>query len=64
MIEQDLALLRALAGWAERLLVDGKRLRPREVVAEFDKYLHDELDLMHGPAMPHSCAATLPTRRC
>ena len=47
MIEQDLALLRALAGWAERLLVDGKRLRPREVVAEFDKYLHDELDLMH-----------------
>jgi hypothetical protein len=47
VIEQDLALLRALAGWAERLLVDGKRLRPREVVAEFDKYLHDELDLMH-----------------
>lgn len=47
VIEQDLALLRTLAGWAERLLVDGKRLRPREVVAEFDTYLHDELDLMH-----------------
>jgi ubiquinone biosynthesis protein len=30
----------------ERLSVDGKRLKPREVVAEFDKYLHDELDLL------------------
>jgi len=27
-------------------MADGKRLKPREVVAEFDKYLHDELDLM------------------
>jgi ubiquinone biosynthesis protein len=25
---------------------DGRRLKPREVVAEFDKYLHDELDLV------------------
>src|SRR5690606_19527484 len=30
----------------QRLLPDGKRLKPREVVAEFDKYLHDELDLV------------------
>ena len=34
----------------ERLWSDGKRLKPREVVAEFDKYLHDELDLMREAA--------------
>src|SRR5690606_18176421 len=41
VIESDLALMRVMAGLVERLFVDGKRLRPREVVAEFDKYLHD-----------------------
>lgn len=46
VIESDLALLRAVAGWVERFSADGRRLRPKEVVAEFDKYLHDELDLM------------------
>ncbi|OSI24720.1 ubiquinone biosynthesis regulatory protein kinase UbiB [Neisseria dumasiana] len=50
VIEQDLALLRFGAGWVERLFADGKRLKPREVVAEFDKYLHDELDLMREAA--------------
>lgn len=50
IIEQDLALLRFGAGWVERLFSDGKRLKPREVVAEFDKYLHDELDLMKEAA--------------
>ncbi|POZ62141.1 ubiquinone biosynthesis regulatory protein kinase UbiB [Chromobacterium alticapitis] len=50
VIEQDLSLMRALAGWVEKLFADGKRLKPREVVAEFDKYLHDELDLMHEAA--------------
>jgi ubiquinone biosynthesis protein len=46
VIENDLALMRVMAGWVERLSADGKRLKPREVVAEFDKYLHDELDLL------------------
>ncbi len=46
VIEQDLALMRMMAGWVERLSADAKRLKPREVVAEFDKYLHDELDLI------------------
>ncbi|GAB4398300.1 MAG: ubiquinone biosynthesis regulatory protein kinase UbiB [Rhodoferax sp.] len=46
VIEKDLALLRMMAGWLENLSVDGRRLKPREVVAEFDKYLHDELDLV------------------
>lgn len=50
VIEQDLSLMRTLAGWVEKLFADGKRLKPREVVAEFDKYLHDELDLMHEAA--------------
>ena len=50
VIEQDLALMRFAAGCIERLFADGKRLKPREVVAEFDKYLHDELDLMREAA--------------
>ena len=39
-----------LARWVERVSVDGKRLKPREVVAEFDNYLHDELDLVREAA--------------
>jgi len=46
VIDKDLDLLRMMAGWLESLSEDGKRLKPREVVAEFDKYLHDELDLV------------------
>ena len=46
VIEKDLSLMRLMAGWVESLSNDGKRLKPREVVAEFDKYLHDELDLV------------------
>jgi ubiquinone biosynthesis protein len=50
VIENDLALMRMTAGWIESLSADGKRLKPREVVAEFDKYLHDELDLLREAA--------------
>ncbi|WP_342132117.1 ubiquinone biosynthesis regulatory protein kinase UbiB [Hydrogenophaga sp. OTU3427] len=50
VIEKDLGLMRVMAGWVERLSADGKRLKPREVVAEFDKYLHDELDLVREAA--------------
>jgi len=46
VIEKDLGLMRLMAGWVERISADGKRLKPRQVVAEFDKYLHDELDLL------------------
>ena len=49
-IETDLALMRTLARWVERLSADGRRLKPREVVAEFDTYLHDELDLVREAA--------------
>ena len=49
-IEKDLSLMRMMAGWVDSLSADGKRLKPREVVAEFDKYLHDELDLVREAA--------------
>ncbi|MBK6400603.1 MAG: ubiquinone biosynthesis regulatory protein kinase UbiB [Rhodocyclaceae bacterium] len=50
IIDHDIALLDALAALLERLWSDGKRLKPREVVAEFAKHLHDELDLMREAA--------------
>jgi ubiquinone biosynthesis protein len=50
VIDKDLDLMRLMAGWLERLSADGRRLKPREVVAEFDKYLHDELDLVREAA--------------
>jgi len=46
VIDKDLALMHMMASWVERLSADGKRLKPRQVVAEFDNYLHDELDLI------------------
>ena len=49
-IDEDIALMHIAAGWVERLWADGRRLKPRQVVAEFDKYLHDELDLMREAA--------------
>ncbi len=49
-IEHDIALLQICAGLIERWWSDGKRLKPKLVVAEFEKYLHDELDLMREAA--------------
>ncbi|MEG0052632.1 MAG: ubiquinone biosynthesis regulatory protein kinase UbiB [Comamonas sp.] len=46
VIDKDLALMHMMANWVEKLSADGKRLKPRQVVAEFDNYLHDELDLI------------------
>jgi ubiquinone biosynthesis protein len=50
VIDKDLSLMRMMAGWVDLLSADGKRLKPREVVAEFDKYLHDELDFVREAA--------------
>jgi ubiquinone biosynthesis protein len=50
VIDDDLRLLHTLARWVERLFADGRRLKPREVVREFDGYLHDELDLVREAA--------------
>jgi len=49
-IEKDLALMQTAAMLVERLWSDGKRLKPREVVAEFERTIRDELDLMHEAA--------------
>ena len=50
VIAHDVALLDICAGLMERWWEDGKRLKPKLVVAEFEKYLHDELDLMREAA--------------
>lgn len=50
VIAHDLALLDTFAGLLEKLWPDGRRLKPREVVREFSKYLYDELDLMREAA--------------
>jgi ubiquinone biosynthesis protein len=49
-IEDDIEVMRQVARVVERWSADGKRLKPRQVVAEFDKYLHDELDLVREAA--------------
>jgi ubiquinone biosynthesis protein len=50
VIAKDLALLDVAAGLVQSLWAEGKRLKPREIVAQFDRILHDELDLMREAA--------------
>jgi ubiquinone biosynthesis protein len=50
VIGEDLALLDTAAGLVERFSADGRRLKPREVVAEFARHLFEELDLMREAA--------------
>ncbi len=45
-IARDVALLYTLARILERSIPESRRLRPVEVVAEFEKHLQDEMDLM------------------
>jgi ubiquinone biosynthesis protein len=49
-IRRDIGLMYTLADLAMRYWADGRRLRPREVVAEFEKTILDELDLMREAA--------------
>ncbi len=46
IIERDLEVLNALAGLANEYWLQGRRLRPLEVVAEYRKTILDELDLL------------------
>ena len=48
-IARDLALLETAAGLIDRT-AEGKRLKPREVVAEFARHLDEEIDLMREAA--------------
>ncbi|VAW79199.1 Ubiquinone biosynthesis regulatory protein kinase UbiB [hydrothermal vent metagenome] len=45
-IKRDLSLMYYIAELTERFWQDGKRLRPIEVVQEFDKIIHNELDFV------------------
>ncbi len=49
-IARDVALLETAAELVERYSAEGRRLKPREVVAEFVRHLDDELDLMREAA--------------
>ncbi|HWA39148.1 MAG TPA: ubiquinone biosynthesis regulatory protein kinase UbiB [Burkholderiales bacterium] len=49
-IARDVELLRTAAGLVERFWAEGRRLKPREVVAEFERHLEEELDLMREAA--------------
>ena len=49
-INKDLNLMKILAFFLEKFSEDGRRLRPKEVIAEFENYLHDELDLVREAA--------------
>ncbi|HUN67331.1 MAG TPA: ubiquinone biosynthesis regulatory protein kinase UbiB [Burkholderiales bacterium] len=49
-IARDVLLLQTAAGMMEALWADGRRLKPREVVAEFVRHLEDELDLVREAA--------------
>lgn len=50
IIKADIRLMYRLAGWVPKLLPDGRRLRPREVVREYEKTLLDELNLLREAA--------------
>jgi ubiquinone biosynthesis protein len=49
-IVKDIELLHTLASLIERLHPEGHRLRPRAIVAEYEKTILDELDLMREGA--------------
>ena len=49
-IERDLDLIRTIAAMAERYWAPGKQLRPTEIVAEFEKSIFNELDLVREAA--------------
>jgi ubiquinone biosynthesis protein len=50
LIQRDIEVLYALAELAQRSWSDSKRLRPVEVVSEYEKTILDELDLMRETA--------------
>lgn len=50
VLRQDIGLLHCLAWLIERFVPDGKRLRPRQVVLDYERTLFDELDLLREAA--------------
>lgn len=50
VIEQDLNIMHTIANWADRYWAEGRRLKPKEIVKEFEHTLLDELDLFREAA--------------
>jgi ubiquinone biosynthesis protein len=50
MIRRDVDLMHMLARYAERWVPETRRLKPREVVQEYEQVIFDELDLMREGA--------------
>ncbi|CEG58968.1 ubiquinone biosynthesis regulatory protein kinase UbiB [Legionella fallonii] len=50
IIEQDLSIMHTIASFAERYWPEGRRLKPKEIVTEFEHTLLDELDLLREAA--------------
>ncbi len=50
VIRQDVALLLLLAKWVQRYSADGRRLRPVEVVQDYEHTIIDELDMQREAA--------------
>lgn len=50
IIEQDISIMYTIAKLADRYWPEGKRLKPKEIVKEFEQTLFDELDLMREAA--------------
>ena len=63
VIRRDVDLLYTMAGLAERYWSEGKRLRPREVVAEMEKNLFDELDMLREAASASQLRRNFPDAR-
>ena len=49
-IRKDIKLLKLAAWVAEKIFADGKRLKPREVIREFEKTIHADLDFLQEAA--------------
>ncbi|MFP8968040.1 ubiquinone biosynthesis regulatory protein kinase UbiB [Pokkaliibacter sp. CJK22405] len=50
IIRKDVAVMHAVAGMITRVSADGRRLRPVEVVRDYERTLYDELDLQREAA--------------
>lgn len=50
IIEQDLSIMYTIANLADRYWPESKRLRPKEIVKEFEETILNELDLMREAA--------------
>ncbi len=49
-LRRDIDLLKAIAGLAERYWENGDRIRPLDIVSEFETFVYDELDMKREAA--------------